>query len=90
MCKVEKLTLLGQSFGGFCILSYLSMHPASVLHTYTYIHAYMHTYTHACTHTCMHAYIHACIHTYMQVERALFTCGLAPVGCSAAEVLALA
>jgi len=49
VCKVEKWTLLGQSFGGFCILSYLSMHPTSV-------------------------------------ERALFTCGLAPVGRSAAEV----
>jgi pimeloyl-ACP methyl ester carboxylesterase len=39
----EKLTLLGQSFGGFCILSYLSYAPEAI-------------------------------------ERALFTCGLAPVG----------
>lgn len=39
----EKLSLLGQSYGGFCILSYLSFFPASI-------------------------------------ERALFTCGLAPVG----------
>lgn len=39
----EKLSLLGQSFGGFCILTYLSYFPASI-------------------------------------ERALFTCGLAPVG----------
>lgn len=39
----KKLTLLGQSYGGFCILSYLSAHPEAI-------------------------------------ERALFTCGLAPVG----------
>jgi len=39
----KKLTLLGQSFGGFCILSYLSFFPDAI-------------------------------------ERALFTCGLAPVG----------
>jgi len=30
ICKAEKLTLLGQSFGGFCILSYLSLFPKSV------------------------------------------------------------
>lgn len=45
----KKLTLLGQSYGGFCILSYLSRFPESI-------------------------------------ERALFTCGLAPVGRSADEV----
>eukprot|EP00310_Coccolithus_braarudii_P025223 CAMPEP_0183340042 /NCGR_PEP_ID=MMETSP0164_2-20130417/6731_1 /TAXON_ID=221442 /ORGANISM="Coccolithus pelagicus ssp braarudi, Strain PLY182g" /LENGTH=453 /DNA_ID=CAMNT_0025510117 /DNA_START=95 /DNA_END=1456 /DNA_ORIENTATION=+ len=45
----QQLTLLGQSFGGFCILSYLSLAPAGV-------------------------------------ERALFTFGLAPVGCSAEDV----
>ena len=39
----KKLTLLGQSFGGFCILSYLSLAPEAI-------------------------------------ERAIFTCGLAPVG----------
>lgn len=44
-----KLTLLGQSFGGFVILSYLSLFPASL-------------------------------------ERALLTCGLAPVGQSADDV----
>ncbi|KAG8466944.1 hypothetical protein KFE25_008323 [Diacronema lutheri] len=44
-----KLTLLGQSYGGFCILTYLSLFPASL-------------------------------------ERALLTCGLAPVGQSAEAV----
>lgn len=44
-----KLTLLGQSFGGFCILSYLSRFPQSI-------------------------------------ERALLTCGLAPVGRAADDV----
>ena len=45
----KKLTLLGQSFGGFCILSYLSYAPEAI-------------------------------------ERALLTCGLAPVGQSADAV----
>ena len=45
----KKLTLLGQSYGGFCILSYLSAVPEAI-------------------------------------ERALFTCGLAPVGRSADDV----
>ena len=45
----NKLTLLGQSYGGFCILSYLSLFPESI-------------------------------------ERAIFTCGLAPVGRSADDV----
>ena len=30
VCKGKKLTLLGQSFGGFCILTYLSLHPSSI------------------------------------------------------------
>ncbi|KAL1523638.1 hypothetical protein AB1Y20_018574 [Prymnesium parvum] len=30
VCKVPKLTLLGQSFGGFCILTYLSLFPKSI------------------------------------------------------------
>ncbi len=30
VCKAKKLTLLGQSFGGFCILSYLSLFPTSI------------------------------------------------------------
>lgn len=43
VCDGAKLTLLGQSFGGFCALAYLSNYPEGI-------------------------------------ERALFTCGLAPVG----------
>ncbi|MDO5030834.1 MAG: alpha/beta fold hydrolase [Corynebacterium sp.] len=31
---IEKWSLYGQSFGGFCITSYLSRHPESVEHTY--------------------------------------------------------
>ena len=49
LCANKKITLLGQSFGGFCILSYLSYAPEAI-------------------------------------ERALFTCGLAPVGQSADAV----
>ena len=45
----KQLSLLGQAFGGFCILSYLSQYPKAI-------------------------------------ERAIFTCGLAPVGRSAVEV----
>jgi len=30
VCKAQKLTLLGQSFGGFCILTYLSLFPKSI------------------------------------------------------------
>jgi len=30
VCKAKKLTLLGQSWGGFCILSYLSLFPKSI------------------------------------------------------------
>ena len=30
VCMAKKLTLLGQSFGGFCILSYLSLYPQSI------------------------------------------------------------
>lgn len=30
VCKADKLTLLGQSFGGFCILTYLSLFPKSI------------------------------------------------------------
>lgn len=41
--------MLGQSYGGFCILSYLSLFPDSI-------------------------------------ERALFTCGLAPVGVAVDDV----
>lgn len=32
VAKGKKLSLLGQSFGGFCILSYLSQFPASIEH----------------------------------------------------------
>ena len=49
LCNGAKLTLLGQSFGGFCILTYCSLFPEAI-------------------------------------ERALFTCGLAPVGRTADEV----
>ena len=30
LCGGKKLTLLGQSFGGFCILTYLSLFPAAI------------------------------------------------------------
>ena len=30
LCGGKKLTLLGQSFGGFCILTYLSLYPSSI------------------------------------------------------------
>lgn len=30
VCKADKITLLGQSFGGFCILTYLSLFPKCV------------------------------------------------------------
>jgi len=49
VCGGAKLTLLGQSFGGFCVLAYLSTFPEAI-------------------------------------ERALLTCGLAPVGVPVDEV----
>ncbi|KAJ8598649.1 hypothetical protein CTAYLR_003039 [Chrysophaeum taylorii] len=49
VCGGQKLTLLGQSFGGFCVLSYVSFFPEAI-------------------------------------ERAMLTCGLAPVGVGVDDV----